>query len=98
MYMKAIYLGAGDDGYQTGVGAEFDTPEETKAAFDALKPRSIDVSKAPFLIDLWDEEKGILDSIGVSEELYTEVTGQQVYSAEVYKQIDRDYWSQAESA
>ena len=94
MYMRAIYLGTGNDGLQTGVGAEFETPEETMAAFDSIKQRSIPISDAPFLIDLWDEEQGIIESIGVSEELYTEVTGQPVHSRAVYSQIDSDYWTQ----
>jgi len=95
MYMTAIYLGKGNDGYQTDIAAAFETPAATKEAFESLRKVEVSTDKAPFLIDLKTDDGDIIDSIGVSEETYSSVTGQPVYSKTVYKQIDKDYWHNA---
>lgn len=96
MYMKAIYLGESGDGLQTGIGAEFETPEETKAAFESIRPHEKDIEKATFIIDLHDENHDIVDTIGINGKSYTQITGQPVLTAEEYAQIDKDYWQAAE--
>lgn len=96
MYMKAIFVNENGDGYQTGVGADFGSEQATKEAFDSLKPEAMDGSDAPFIIDLWDSNGDLLESIGISAELYTQVTGEPVLSEEEYQKIDADYWAKAE--
>lgn len=91
MFMKAIYLGKGDHGLQTGVVAEFESAEETKASFEQIKPHAEDIKTAAFLIDLHDDD-GIIDTVAVSEETYSLVTGELVLSEAEYRQIDDNYW------
>ena len=97
MYMKALYLGTSGDGLQTGVGAGFKTKKEALGAFRELKKQEVDLKEAPFLVDLVGDDGDIVDTVGISEETYSLVTGQPVFSKEVYEQIDRDFWGACEA-
>lgn len=95
MYMTAIFLGSGNDGFQTGIGCECDTTKETLSYFESLRKQSEDISTAAFIIDLKNQDGEILDSIGVSADTYSTVSGQPAFSEAVYRQIDADIWAEA---
>ena len=95
-YMTSLYLGTGNDGYHTGIGAEFETDAETTEAFESAKALDTDIKTAPFIIDLREANGDIVDSIAVSEEGYKSITGEPVLSEAEYIEIDREYWAVAE--
>lgn len=94
-YLETEYLGTGNQGMKTLVGAEFDTDEEAVAAFESARSRGGSIKTAPFILDLREENGDIIDTIGISAETYSHITGEPVLSAEEYKEIDTKYWQAA---
>ena len=91
-YMETLYLGSGNDGYKTLVGAEFKTSEETTQAFESVKEISVDIKIAEFLLDLKEDDGTIIETIGLDSKGYKSITGQPVLREEEYCEIDRKYW------
>lgn len=96
-YMETLYLGYGNDGYKTLVGAEFETSEETTQAFESAKNLSVDIKVAEFLLDLKEDDGTIIETIGLDSNGYKNITGQQVLSEEEYCEIDRNFWASQEA-
>ena len=96
MHMNAIFVNEQGEGYQTGVSADFGSEKATKEAFYSLKPEATNSREAPFIIDLWDCNGDLVESVGISAELYKRVTGEPVLSEEEYRKINSDYWAEAE--
>lgn len=94
-YMEAIYLGSSGDGYKAGVSAEFATDTDTTEAFESARCHDIDINEAEFIIDLHEDNGDIVDTIGVSAESYTQITGEPALTEAEYKDIDRGYWNAA---
>ena len=95
MYLETLYLGDSGTGCKTLIGAEFSSDAETVAAFERAKKSQIDVSVAPFLLDLKEDNGDIIDTIGLSDEMYTRITGEPVLSAEEYQEINTNWWQAA---
>ena len=49
------------------MGAEFDTSEETKQAFESLKPTGADIKTTNFICDLHDENGDLVDTVALSD-------------------------------
>ncbi len=89
MQLKALYLGDNNDGVK--VHSLFLSKCDVTITFDMFKTYSVDKDKAPFFIDLYDEEQSlIVDTVGISEETYTQITGEVVMSYEYYER-EADY-------
>jgi len=98
-YLETEFLGTGDHGLKTLVGAEFESDEKTVAAFEnarkAAEAAGVNIKNAPFLLDLREENGDIIDTIGISAEMYTRITGEPVLSPEEYREIDTKWWQAA---
>ena len=87
-YMEIFDIRTGDV-RKTGIGAMFETEEDTIAAFESA--RRLDDRSGQFLLDLYVKED-LIDTIGLTEQAVTQISGETVQSAEVYTQYDIDYW------
>ena len=88
--MRAIYLGNGSEGYQTGVSAYCETQSEWMAL---CANGACDIKDAEFMIDLVDVLNGdILDTCPISAAYYERLTGQPVMNLDYYQQQDEIYW------
>ncbi|MCS6271858.1 hypothetical protein G3489_19475 [Shewanella baltica] len=84
MEVRALYLGDTSDGVK--VHSFFLSKCDAQATFEKFKARSVNKDKAPIFIDLYDDEKSlILETIGIDEETYSQITGEMVMSYEYYQ-------------
>ena len=82
--VKAEYLGTTDVGVK--VHSRFLANCDARSTFEQFKARSISKEQAPFFIDLFDEKKlTIVDTIGVDEQTYSDITSELVMSYEHYQ-------------
>ncbi|USD35608.1 MULTISPECIES: hypothetical protein [Vibrio] len=83
--LRALYLGTSDDGVK--VQSPFLENCDVQDTLDAFKKDSIPKDTAPFFIDLWeDEESTLVETIGVSEDTYKRITGEEVLTYSDYEQ------------
>ena len=87
-YMEMIYIDSQDNARLTGVGAEFKTDDETVRAFESVRSRNTDISEADFLLDLHEDNGDLVDSIPISKETFTSVSGEPFLGEQHY--IDHD--------
>ena len=87
-YMTMIFIDSNNHARLTDVGAEFESDAATVAAFESARSLDIGVEKADFILDLCADNDDIIDSIAVSAESYTEITGEPVLSEDEYIAID----------
>ena len=90
MYMQMIYVDSENLARLTGVGAEFDKPQATWAAFESLRKLEVDPKDCDFICDLHEDEGDLIDSIAISSESYTQITGEKVLSEAEYLEIDKN--------
>jgi hypothetical protein len=95
MRIATLYLGTGDNGFKTNIGAIGETDKETMGLFESAKKISVSVETAVFLMDLYNNDGFIVDTIGLTGEGYTRITGEKVLSESEYREIDKNYWQQA---
>ena len=93
--MEMIYIDFEDCGRRTNVGAEFETKYQTKRAFESLRNSKVEIDKADFICDLYEENGDLIDSIGINAVTFNAITGEPVLSEAEYISIDEKYWEQA---
>lgn len=82
--IKAEYLGESGTGVK--VHSKFLTNCDARTTFEELKKQAISKDSAPFFIDLYNQETStIIDTIGISEATYSQITGEVVMSYEYYQ-------------
>lgn len=82
--IKAEYLGTSNIGVK--VYSEFLANCDARSTFEILKEQAVSTKTAPFFIDLYDSETSThIETIGISEATYTQVTGETVMSYEYYE-------------
>jgi len=87
-YLEAFYTGPNRERLlPTGAGAEWETDEETNAAFESLRPFNVP-GHGLFLVDLKADNDDILDTLEITAEKFTEITGHPVRPREVYEAIE----------
>ena len=84
MMIKSFFIGEKIDNicFKTGVGAIGATDSETQHLFESAKKRNCDPAFASFLFDLHDDHGDIVDTIFLSAEDYTVITGENAMSKE----------------
>lgn len=86
--LRALYLGTTGDGVK--VHSRFLENCDIQSTLEAFKKDRVDVSTAPFFIDLWkDEESTIVETVGVTEEAYKRITGEEVFNYSDYEQAQQ---------
>jgi len=88
MYMQMIFIDSNNDARLTGIGAEYDSYESMLMAFEALRLKDVGVDNGDFILDLHDDNDDLLESIAISAESYTDITGMPVLSEAEYIAID----------
>ncbi|HHC6921443.1 TPA: hypothetical protein ACN33X_001604 [Vibrio parahaemolyticus] len=86
--LRALYLGSTDNGVK--VHSRFLETCDVNTVFASFKKESISTDNAPFFIDLFDEDASIIkETIGVTEETYSRITGEVVLTYDDYQRADR---------
>lgn len=83
-YLRAQYLGETDNGIK--VYSRFLAECDAKTTLAEFKASSVSKDAAPFFIDLCDDQSTIIESVGVTEETYGQITGEVVLSYTDYEQ------------
>jgi hypothetical protein len=94
-YMEMIFIDSEHQARKTGIGAEFDTDRLTKLAFDSIRHLAVPIETAAFIVDYYDPDGDLADSIAVSREGFREITNQEPLSEQEYLQTDVAYWAKA---
>lgn len=94
--MEMTFLCSNGDGLKTDVGAIFDNNAETYAAFLFAARLGVAIDDAEFLLDYYNREGDLSDTIGLTRAGFERITGNQAKSEEAYRAIDRDFWRCAE--
>ena len=99
MMIKTFFIGEKIDNicFKTGVGAIGATDSETQHLFESAKKKNCDSNFANFVFDLHDDHGDIVDTIFLTAEDYTAITGENAMSREEYEKIDSDFWASAEN-
>lgn len=74
-YLEFIYVGDGKHGVHTQCGAMGKTDQWAHEEFARLQEQQVDMQTAPYILDLWSDDDGLIDSIGISTELFEQLTG-----------------------
>lgn len=96
-YLDTIYLTKKGDGYKTRVGCQAETDALTTALFESARPLAMDADTADFLLDLHEDDGTIVDTIALSADAFTQITGEPVLTEDEYQKIDTDFWSAAQA-
>lgn len=83
----------GDEPRLTGHGAIFDTDAETLAAFHNAKPLEVPKERGEFVIDNYDTNGDLVDSILIDAAGFTAVLGESPREPEYYALYDQTYCS-----
>ena len=82
--IKAEYLGSTDTGVR--IYSKFLANCDARTTFEELKKQAISKDSAPFFIDLYNQEISTsIETIGISEATYSQITGEVVMSYEFYQ-------------
>lgn len=86
--LRALYVGTSNDGVK--VHSRFLENCDVQRTLDAFKKDRVATDTASFFIDLWEEEKGVLiETIGVHEEAYKRITGEEILTYSDYEQAQQ---------
>lgn len=96
--MEIIYVGNGDQGYKTGIGAIFETPRATWDAFCSARKIAVPLKTAPFLLDYYNRKGDLNLTIGLDEAGFELITGEKAKTAAEYAEIDARIWAEARDA
>jgi hypothetical protein len=91
--MEMIYIDTDGQARKAGVGAIMDTPLQTWQAFRSAKVLEVAISDADFILDYYNRNGDLSESIALSSSAYTQITGEPVLSDSEYRKIDADFWS-----
>ncbi|MBP0047684.1 hypothetical protein H9C73_02960 [Marinobacterium sp. AK62] len=74
-YLEFIYVGDGQHGVETKCGAMGKNDQWAYDEFERLQEQQTDMQTAPYILDLWSNDDDLIDSIGISTELFEQLTG-----------------------
>lgn len=94
MYIEMEFIGDGVDGLKTGIGCQCEKDEDTKKLFDEAKRFDVGAEKCDYLMDLKTEDE-ILDTIGITTDVFELLTGEKGKTVEEYKSFDQEFWQHA---
>ena len=91
-YMEMMFIDSSNNARLTGVGVEFQSDVDTTKAFEQARCHDVGKDAGTFILDLCEENGDIVDSIAVSADSFSEITGKQVLSEAEYIAYDERYW------
>lgn len=94
-HMEMIFIDSDGHARKTGVGAIMDTPEETWRDFRSRKCLDVGCKDADFILDYYNRNGNLSDSIGIKRQDFEQITGEKALSEAEYREIDREYWEKA---
>lgn len=94
-YMEMIYIDSDHQARKTRLGAIFDTDYLTLLAFRSTKRLAVPIETAKFILDCYDENEDLVDSVALSAAGFREITGQEPLTEADYRRIDAEFWAAA---
>lgn len=95
LVLEIKYLGNGGNEKKFNCFYMGNDDVDTLSYFENLRKISMDTKIAPFFVDIKDNGD-ISDTIGISNEVFTKITGQEVKEPEYYEKADRSFWEDIE--
>ncbi|PZQ24368.1 MAG: hypothetical protein DI562_17955 [Stenotrophomonas acidaminiphila] len=96
-HMEMIFIDSDRQARKTGVGAMMDTPAKTWEAFRSVRPLEVEVEQAEFLLDYYNRNGELADTIAISRSTFERITGQKALTEQEYRDIDKSFWSDLRS-
>lgn len=94
-YMEMLYIGKRDHALKTGVGAAMESDLETWAAFRSAKRIGVPIKDAEYLLDYYNRQGDLSETIGLTREGYERISGEIAKSEAEYQGIDAAFWADA---
>lgn len=91
--MEMIYIDSDGHARKTGVGAAMESNEDTWRAFRSAKRLEVPVEDAAFLLDYYNRNGDLADTISLSSTGFAQITGERVLTEDQYREIDSSYWA-----
>ncbi|MBU1567739.1 MAG: hypothetical protein KJ630_19205 [Proteobacteria bacterium] len=95
LFLEFEYIDKNNDGRKTGFGCEGENDRETRKLFNNAKQFAVPIKTCDFLLDLRDEDRTIIDTIGISRDGFEKVTGKKPMSDDEYVDFDIQFWQAA---
>lgn len=92
LYLEFEYIDKDNAGRKTGVGCEGETDRETMKLFNNARKFSSPIETCDFLLDLKKDDGDIIDTIGISKEVFRKISGTEPLSDEEYVELDTNFW------
>lgn len=96
-YMEICHL-TQHEIFKTLNGAAYETFTQAQQAFESFQVLKCPDDQATFVLDLYDGNHDLVDSIFLNDDGFATVTGEKPLSTQEYQQIDKKYWAQAKAA
>lgn len=98
IYLEITYLGNGDTEKRTDKGAGFNTMIEARESFDGAKAYEESTKTAAFFLNMRNHDGDIIETIGITGDGFTALTGEQPKSEAYYINLNKNYWKNFEIA
>lgn len=95
--IEIIYIASDDNARKTDMAHAGKSNAHTWATFKDFRRYAVDIKAARFLLDYYNAKGDLADTIPISTEGFTAITGQSPKSEAEYGEIDRRYWDAARS-
>ena len=93
MYLELTYIDSNDAGRKTGAGAEGKTDQWAIDAFNAARKYEEPIKTCSFLLDLMNDNREVIDTIGLSLEGFEAITGEKPKGEKEYIEFDSNFWA-----
>ena len=93
--MEMIYIDTDGQARKTRIGAIMESNKKTWADFRSRKPLAVPHNTARFFLDYYNRHGNLADTIPLSADGFTAITGEQPLCDSDYREIDRKFWEDA---
>jgi hypothetical protein len=90
-YFEILDIRTGND-YKTGLSATFDSEIKALQSFNFLKSFEVEKNQAKFMIDFYDKNGDLNDTILIDLKGFRSITDRDIKSTQHYKHCDKKYW------
>lgn len=90
-----IYIDQDGFARHTNLALSLESPAETRAAFNGYRRFEVEQDKLQFLLDYYNDEGDLSDTIFLDAAGFESITGQKPKSDAEYCEIDVEYWRKA---
>lgn len=97
-YMELIFIDGEDLARKTDMQAARSTNAATWAAFNSYRRFAVDIKEAQFLLDYYNSKGDLADTIAITADGFTALTGRTPETEAHYCKVDRTFWDEVQKA